>query len=195
MPWKIRPRKTDRRRQPRIAIDTGDSFEWRAVPSFPAYRVSRGGLVASCLDSRGRTTDRWLPLRPSRVKDNYLMVHLSAHGSTARRYVAHLVLEAFVGPRPDGAQCCHHPDPTPSNNRLENLRWDSFRANVKDRMELDRVPKGEGHHATTITGSDVRAIRALSADGIKGAELARRFGVTARVVYSVLRGETWSHVA
>lgn len=42
-----------------------------------------------------------------------------------------LVLEAFVGPRPEGADGCHWND-VPDDNRVENLRWDSRSANVLD---------------------------------------------------------------
>lgn len=45
--------------------------------------------------------------------------------------VACLVLEAFVGLCPEGMECCHQDDDR-SNNRLENLRWDTHANNVKD---------------------------------------------------------------
>lgn len=46
--------------------------------------------------------------------------------------VHRLVLEAFVGPCPEGMQCCHWDD-VPTNNRLSNLRWDTPAANEKDK--------------------------------------------------------------
>jgi hypothetical protein len=42
-----------------------------------------------------------------------------------------LVLEAFVGPCPDGLEACHWDD-DPTNNRLSNLRWDTSIANKRD---------------------------------------------------------------
>lgn len=48
-----------------------------------------------------------------------------------RRQVHHLVLEAFVGPRPPGMKGCHYDD-DPSNNSLGNLRWDTTSANAFD---------------------------------------------------------------
>jgi hypothetical protein len=63
------------------------------------------------------------------------MVSLSrgARGTTKTRLVHHLVLEAFVGPRPDGQVGCHFDD-DPRNNRVENLRWDTSSANALDRV-------------------------------------------------------------
>lgn len=45
--------------------------------------------------------------------------------------VHRLVLEAFVGPCPDGMECCHK-DLDRSNEALSNLRWDTRSANTLD---------------------------------------------------------------
>lgn len=47
------------------------------------------------------------------------------------RTVHTLVLEAFVGPRPDGADACHE-NGNRRDARLTNLRWDSRSGNVQD---------------------------------------------------------------
>ena len=54
-------------------------------------------------------------------------------GISKRFYVYRLVLEAFVGPCPEGMVACHWND-DPSDNRLENLRWDTEKANQADKM-------------------------------------------------------------
>jgi hypothetical protein len=37
----------------------------------------------------------------------------------------------FVGPAPEGMEGCHY-NGDPTDNRLENLRWDTRKANVAD---------------------------------------------------------------
>lgn len=69
------------------------------------------------------------------------MVGLSKHGSVFTAKVHRLVLEAFVGPCPVGMETCHWDD-NPANNRLENLRWDTSKAN-----KLDMVRNGGNHNA------------------------------------------------
>lgn len=59
-----------------------------------------------------------------------------------RQYVHRLVLEAFVGPCPDGMECCHYDD-DPSNNHLSNLRWATRNENM-----LDRSRNGIDNNAT-----------------------------------------------
>lgn len=49
------------------------------------------------------------------------------------RRIHRLVLEAFVGPRPDDMDACHWDD-DPTNNRLINLRWDTRKENGSDKI-------------------------------------------------------------
>ena len=57
-------------------------------------------------------------------------------------YVAHLVLTAFVGPRPPGKECCHN-DGNKLNNAVENLRWDTRSENVRDIVRHGNHPQAE----------------------------------------------------
>lgn len=61
------------------------------------------------------------------------MVNLDVGGKTIVRSVHQLILETFVGPKPDGMEGCHYPDSDKSNNRLDNLRWDTHGENAKDK--------------------------------------------------------------
>lgn len=54
-------------------------------------------------------------------------------GRGGRRPVAQLVLEAFIGPRPDEMECCHRPGGV-TDSRLANLRWDTSSENMYDRV-------------------------------------------------------------
>lgn len=56
-----------------------------------------------------------------------------------------LVLEAFVGPRPDGMEGCHN-DGDPANNHLANLRWDTRAANNQDTLRHGRHEKKRRTH-------------------------------------------------
>ena len=66
-------------------------------------------------------------------KSGYLQVNLLVHGIEFSRRVHTLVLETFVGPKPDGMECCHYPDSNKENNNLNNLRWDTHSENAKDK--------------------------------------------------------------
>ena len=95
------------------------------------YRVSDQGAVVSIrwVESRQEYTQRALCPRP--VPSGHLRVALCRDGVCQDRSIHSLVLESFVGPRPEGAVVCHWND-IPSDNRLENLRWGTPTDNLND---------------------------------------------------------------
>lgn len=116
---------------------------WKPVVGYESYyEVSDHGRVRS-LDRVVEHRNRWgginrrkqlgKILSPGTHADGHKFVKLSADGSVRGRFVHQLVLEAFVGPRPEGLVCCHWDD-DPSNNRLSNLRYDSGSANWRDHI-------------------------------------------------------------
>lgn len=117
--------------------------EWRPIPGHEgAYEVSDHGQVRS-LDRQANTwygsrTVRGRTLRPATVKGKYLVVSL---GRGNLRSVHQLVAEAFIGPIPDGWHTCHN-DGDSTNNRADNLRYDTPAANC-----MDMVKHGTHRHA------------------------------------------------
>lgn len=68
--------------------------------------------------------------------------HLKVDLCGRRVFVHRLVLDAFVGPCPDGMEGCHN-NGNPADNRVENLRWDTRSANVIDiRERRTHCPSG-----------------------------------------------------
>lgn len=108
---------------------------WRDVPGLDFYQVSKTGEVRRLAhtDSIGRHLAA--KTLAGTVNPQGYVIHLI---KGRQRRAHHLVLEAFVGPRPEGLECLHDND-DPADNRLENLRWGTRRENT-----LDKVRNG-GH--------------------------------------------------
>lgn len=115
--------------------------EWRPVVGWESsYMVSSLGRVKS-LSRVVQQPNRWGTTTTRRIPERILVPGLHRRGH--HRYILHaegrkeyvqghrLVLEAFVGPCPDGMECCHN-DSDPGNNRVENLRWDTRSSNTLD---------------------------------------------------------------
>lgn len=121
---------------------TQGTEEWLPVVGYEGiYEVSDQGNVRSLdrIDNRGnQIAGRMRKPRP--LPSGHLMVILSSNSIRSPRLVHRLVLEAFVGPCPPGMECCHYDD-DPTNNSLENLRWDTSHANKLDMVRNGNHPQ------------------------------------------------------
>lgn len=109
---------------------------WKAVDGYEGqYEVSDRGHVRSLerLDSEGKRVSGRV-LSGGFGPGGHPKVSLWKGGVRKHFYVHTLVLEAFVGPRPEFMEACHE-DGCPTNNHVSNLRWDSRSANVRDSVE------------------------------------------------------------
>ena len=170
---------------------------YRPIEGFPGYRVSDSGEVQSCWNRRGRRggmTDIWLPLKPIPDRHGHLAVNLHRDGRKERRSIHHLVLGAFVGPRPPGLICCHW-DGDPANNRLGNLRWDTYKANCDDMLRHGNRRRGETGTNARLREFEVREIRRLIAEGASPGDLAERFGVGSPNIKAIASGRSWRHLS
>jgi hypothetical protein len=158
--------------------------EWRDVIGFEDfYEVSSHGRV------RSKYTGKVLSL--NKGTHGYLVAHLYNKKRTART-VHSLVMEAFVGLRPDAMQVCHA-DNDKHNNRLENLRYDTAANNNSDKLKHGTLLRGEEAPVAILTTEQVLTIRELKGK-VKQQELADLFGVTFSNISAVQRRKSWKHV-
>ncbi|MBC8726059.1 hypothetical protein F6X37_32345 [Paraburkholderia sp. 31.1] len=142
---------------------------WKPVVGYEGYyEVSDQGRVRSLsrvvIRANGtRLTMHGRVLALPLTQRGYPSVVLSVDGAKYPRVVHQLVLEAFVGPRPAGAEGCHG-DGDPTNNAASNLRWDSHSANMHDRVahgnhpgtQKKRCPLGHLLQPFNLTATSMR---------------------------------------
>jgi hypothetical protein len=85
---------------------------------------------------------------------------------------------------------CHN-DNNPANCRLDNLRWDTQKGNLKDKVQHGTHPAGEKNGSAKLTATQVRAIRA---DPRGAVAISRDFGVSHAAVSRIKLRETWTHI-
>lgn len=152
--------------------------EFRDVVGHVGYRVSNKGRVQSRWNRRWGLGDVWKDRKPYRSPSGHLQVMLQGR---VARLVHHLVLEAFVGMRPEGMECCHEND-NPSDNRLENLRWGTRSDNRRDAKKNGKLTQ------IRLTDDDKVAIREKFKAGVNYRVIAEEFKITPMYVYQVVNG-------
>ena len=131
------------------------------------------------------------------VRNSYVYVSLrkQGDGGKAKSLTVHsLVLEAFVGPRPEGSQECHFPDRNKLNNNLSNLRWDTPSGNSLDRKEHGTWRCGEDIHGSLMTEDVVMSAREMMSKGMKIKDICKVVGFKYATVKDAIRGTTWKHL-
>lgn len=178
----------------------GEAEVWLSVVGYEGlYSVSSLGRIRSeprrVARSSGSYTAKAGIRRPATGKNMPYpsLVLTAADGAKRTRYVHHLVLEAFEGPRPTGADACHS-DGDCTNNRASNLRWDTRTANHADKKRHGTTSAGERHHGAKLSDELVRAMRKRRAEGASATVLSEEFGVSRMTAYRAATGKSWSHL-
>ena len=165
---------------------------WRPIVGFDGrYDVSDHGNVRSWRHRWGRRSEP-LPISPGVQSDGRRVVFLvDPHGKGINKKVHALVMEAFVGPRPEGKEVCHN-DGDASNNRLDNLRYDTHLANSADTVKHKRSPKGVRNGMNVLTPEQVLAIVADWETGqFYQREIAEKYGTARTTVNGIVHGYIW----
>lgn len=147
------------------------------------YQVSNHGRV--------RRMPSAVPLQGKINKYGYRLFTLSRPGVPRKEKFAHLlVLEHFVGERPARHYGCHN-DGVPLNCHVDNLRWDTMKANQADRIRHGTDQFGERNACAKLTEAAVVEIRACSG---RAKELAEKFGVTPSLISHIRARRAWRHI-
>lgn len=180
--------------------------EWRDVVGYAGlYKISSLGKVMS-MSRVVWNGHKWHShpgriLSPGKVRESPY-VQLWKNGTGKNFFIHTLVLTAFVGPCPDGMECCHFPDRDPTNNRIENLRWDTHKENIHDKFfhgttgkGVQKTVCGEIHPLAKLTETSIREIRAKRSLGESYRKLAAEYGVSHVSIKNICLGRTWTHVS
>lgn len=158
---------------------------WSPAPGASRYLVSDAGRVLSFV-KRPRI------LKPIFV-GKYQAVQL-AHddGSTAKRYIHRLLLEAFCGHAPRGMEA-RHLDGNRLHNDIANLRWGTRRENHRDKVRHGTTARGERNPQAKLTRAKVDRMRRLYATGEwTYKRLGAAYGVSTMTALRAVKGESWT---
>ena len=154
---------------------------WKDIPGYEGkYQASNLGRIRS-IDrpigipgKKGFKNLKGRVLRPGPTKSGHLYVVLG-HGA-AGSPVHQLIALTFIGPRPDGTEVCHN-DGDPTNNRADNLRYDTRTNNILDTFKI-------GKRWRKLSLEDIKAILQEPKTATCSA-LAKKYGVSSTTISRV----------
>ncbi len=191
---------TGREYNAQFSIEELLTEEWKDICYYEGYyQISNLGRVKSLARTIERNNGWKLPLKERILipqKDRYgrLFVILIKIMDREQRYIHHLVLESFVGRRPENNEACHGPDFNCTNNRLSNLRWDTKQGNAQD-VATSGIQKGINNPQAKVNDTKVKEIREMYKTGLYSQDkIGILYGITQKTVYCIVNRKTWTHV-
>jgi hypothetical protein len=188
-----------------ILDSQGRDWAWayrifRPIPGLNGYLCdSDGGLWSS---KKWRWADgnapkglvnEWHKLKGVPNTNGYLSHNLMIGKKQKLLRVHAIVLETFIGPRPESMLACHN-NGNRTDNRLRNLRWDSHRANIDDATRHGTWRYGSSHPMALLEETQVAEILQLLAEGGSVVKIATTYGVKRDTIASIKRGRSWKHI-
>lgn len=158
----------------------------KEIPDFPGYYINTSGRVWST------RSNNWLKYKQS---EGHLCVRPTKQGIRYIRKAHRLVLETYVGPRPEGMQC-RHINGRQANVDLDNLCWDTSKQNGWDRVQRGSTRRGEQQESAKLTEQDVLSIRAFwrGSGPHNQRNIAKMFGVSRMCINKIINRKTWRHL-
>lgn len=160
--------------------------EWRPIKGYKdRYEVSNYGRVRGprgFIGWKGKNRYRIASLHGERRDPLKVPVSGRHFKYEVKVYIHQLVMEAFVGPCPEGLEI-NHIDGSRDNNRLDNLEYITHGANIKHAYTLGkRKPNGDYKHTKEIVETLYQRVQA----GEKIIRVARDLGIKERMGYELL---------
>lgn len=157
------------------------------ISGFPGYYISKFGDVWSEKHSgkflRSRRVNKW----------GHRHIKLRKNNWQYTKWIHRLILETFIGPCPEGMECCHN-NGNPADNWLDNLRWDTRTNNMADRIKHGTTNRGERCGLAKLNGLQVRVIRRLLEFGkLTQKEIAHVFNVGSTTICLINTGKNWRY--
>ena len=166
----------------------------KKIPNFSNYGATKDGRIWSYI------SDKFLiPCK----SHGYHVIYLRKNNKKYCKKIHRLVLEAFIGLCPEDMECCHN-NGIRTNNRLENLRWDTRSNNIKDAIRHGTFTQygpsytlfkpGEKHPNAKLTEQNVRDIRNMyKTKRYTHEHIAKLYSVSRRLIGKIVNRIYWKY--
>ena len=174
---------------PQDVLVLAGGAEVRPIPDHEGYYITDTGYLISTIPIGKDRIGRPKILKGT-IKDSGHLRYTLRPGYFV--YAHHLVAKIFIGPCPDGLECCHN-DGNPLNNLVGNLRWDTHASNGLDMVKHGNSAKGEKHPHCKLNEYQVLEIKQRVRNWRRGMDsaLAREYGVHKETIRGIRLEKNW----
>lgn len=184
-----------------IIARTHEAEHFLPIPGYEGmYEVSNLGRVRS-LDRVITMIRGGAPLqraaygriiRPFATNHGYLSVKLNKPGHRSAHRINRLVLNAFVGPRPD--MVSNHINAIPTDNRLCNLEWVTLKENRMHFINNFRTVEKMGVYNKLSVDQVKEILRLRKDERLTILAISLMFGISRSQIQRIVTGQQWQQI-
>ena len=170
---------------------------WKDIEGYEGlYQVSNLGRVKSLSRLIIRSTGRnyYIPERLLNAmldKDGYERVCLTNAGKGVNRFIHRLVALAFIR-NPENKLQINHKNGVKTDNRVENLEWNTNSENIKHSYNFLNRPRlrGESNGGSKLTKEAIEEIRNST---LSQGKLSKIYNVSQQQISRIVNYENWKY--
>lgn len=149
--------------------------------SFHGYFVGPDGIIFN---------KHWKMIFPFDDKDGYKRIQVWINKKPKKIHLHRLVYMVWVGEIPSGMVCCHI-DNNILNNHWSNLRIDTQKNNIYDKLKNNTWQAGDSHPSAIYSDSIIEDIQhhCLNWTRKTASMLRKKYNIPNTIIYDVRRGK------
>jgi transposase len=165
------------------------------IKEYPDYSITRDGKIYRMTfrnrNSYKETEPRLLKNKLDKAH-GYVLVQLCKNGEIHTEFLHKLLLETFIGKCPEGKESSHI-NGIRSDNRIENLCWETRKENHARKHQHGTAQFGEKNPFVKLSEADVKEIWEMLSNGKKQRDIANKFNVHESTISAIKHRKSWTY--